>query len=104
MEDVTNEQANKAPPETYREELFGDAAALPDRPTNGRELLTKLVKEFPIVERIEQLERIDVVVDRTIKRLMQIKTMKQMHRQLEPKQVESRVIAPPKNKKGRVSG
>jgi hypothetical protein len=34
---------------------------------------------------LARIERLDAMIDRTIKRLMQIKTMKQMYRQLEPK-------------------
>ena len=37
----------------------------------------------------KQLEQIDVAIDRTIKRLMQLKTMKQMFRQLEPKVIST---------------
>ena len=62
-------------------------------PINGREIFFKLVEEFPITERLKQLEQIDVAIDRTIKCFMQVKTMKQMYRQLEPK-----VISTSKNK------
>ena len=64
-------------------------------PINGREIFFKLVEEFPITERLKQLEQIDVAIDRTIKRFMQVKTMKQMYRQLEPK-----VISTSQDKKG----
>jgi hypothetical protein len=74
---------------TGNDELFDKIAALPDRPSNGRELFSKLVEEFSILERHEQFEKIDVTIDRTIKRLMQLKTMKQMHWQLEPKVIAS---------------
>jgi hypothetical protein len=96
VEGITTGKPKQIPPEKYRspDELFDKIAALPDRPSNGRELFSKLVEEFSILERHEQFERIDVTIDRTIKRLMQLKTMKQMHRQLEPK-----VIAPSQNKK-----
>ena len=50
-------------------------------------LLLKLHEEFPVLERVDKLDRIDVLIDRTIKRLMQLKTMKQMYRQLEPKMI-----------------
>jgi hypothetical protein len=56
-----------------------------------------LVEEFPITDRLKQLEQTDVVIDRTIKRLMQFKTMKQMFRQLEPKEVKSRKVATSKS-------
>ena len=95
-EGISIGKPKQIPPEKYRnpDELFDKIAALPDRPSHGRELFSKLVEEFSILERHEQFEKIDVTIDRTIKRLMQLKTMKQMHRQLEPK-----VIAPSQNKK-----
>lgn len=34
---------------------------------------------------LARIERLDAMIDRTIKRLMQLKTMKQMHARLEPK-------------------
>jgi hypothetical protein len=34
---------------------------------------------------LARIERLDAMIDRTIKRLMQVKTMKQMYRRLEPK-------------------
>jgi len=72
---------------------FDSITTLPDGPVNGRDVFLKLVEEFPIAERIKQHEQIDQAIDRTIKKLMQLKTMKQMYRQLEP-----RVISPPERK------
>ena len=66
-----------------------DILKIPDEPVHGREIFIKLAEEFPILERIKQREQLDVVIDRTIKRLMQLKTMKQMCRQLEPKVISS---------------
>jgi hypothetical protein len=88
---ITTEKPKQISRAKYRnpDEFFDYTAALPDRPSNGRELFSKLVEEFPIVERHKQLEQIDVTIDRTIKRLMQLKTMKQMFRQLEPKVIAS---------------
>ena len=37
---------------------------------------------------LDRIERLDAMIDRTIKRLMQLKTMKQMHGQLEPKLID----------------
>jgi len=37
---------------------------------------------------LDRIERLDANIDRTIKRLMQLKTMKQMHGQLEPKLID----------------
>jgi hypothetical protein len=38
---------------------------------------------------LDRIERLDAMIDRTIKRLLQLKTMKQMHRQQEPKLIEA---------------
>ena len=91
----------QSPPEKYRDPKMADSdfierlASLEIGPINGRDIFFKLIEEFPIIERIKQLEQIDVAIDRTIKRFMQAKTMKQMYRQLEPK-----VILIPQDKKG----
>ena len=37
---------------------------------------------------LDRIERLDAMIDRTIKRLMQLKTMKQMYRSLEPKLID----------------
>jgi hypothetical protein len=37
---------------------------------------------------LDRFERLDAMIDRTIKRLMQLKTMKQMHSRLEPKLID----------------
>jgi hypothetical protein len=37
---------------------------------------------------LARIERLDAMIDRTIKRLMQLKTMKQMHSRLEPKLID----------------
>ena len=98
-EDVAAEKSKQSPPEKLRDpertnDFLEHIASLPDvGPVHGREIFFKLVEEFPIIERLNQLEKIDVAIDRTIKRLMQWKTMKQMFRQLEPK-----VISPSQNK------
>ena len=91
----------QSPPEKYRDPKMADSdfierlASLEIGPINGRDIFFKLIEEFPIIERVKQLEQIDVAIDRTIKRFMQAKTMKQMYRQLEPK-----VISIPQDKKG----
>jgi hypothetical protein len=83
---------NGSTPETYRDPkktgnaFLEEIASLPDiGPANGRDLFLMMVDEFPIIDRLEQFEKIDVMIDRTIKRFMQVKTMKQMVRQAEPR-------------------
>ena len=48
-----------------------------------------MVQAFPIDEEFSAVEQMDATIDRTLKRFMQLKTMKQMFRQLEPKVIES---------------
>jgi len=43
-------------------------------------------------EELARIERLDAMIDRTSKRLVQIKTMKQMHSRLEPKLINSSVV------------
>jgi hypothetical protein len=77
-------------PKTSGNDFLEEMASLPEvGPANGREIFLKLVEEFPITERLKQLEQIDVVIDRTIKRLMQVKTMKQIFRHAEPKVISA---------------
>jgi len=40
---------------------------------------------------LARIERLDAMIDRTIKRLLQLKTMKQMHGELEPKLINASV-------------
>jgi hypothetical protein len=44
---------------------------------------------------LARIERLDAMIDRTTKRLMQIKTMKQMHGRLEPKLINGSAIKSP---------
>jgi len=75
---------------TSGNDFLEEMASLPEvGPANGRDIFLKLVEEFPITERLKQLEQIDVVIDRTIKRLMQVKTMKQIFRHAEPKVISA---------------
>jgi hypothetical protein len=95
-EDVAAEKSKQSPaeklcdPERRTNDFLEHIASLPDvGPVHGHEIFFELVEEFPIIERLKQLEQIDVAIDRTIKRLMQLKTMKQMFRQLEPKVIST---------------
>ena len=49
---------------------------------------------------LARIERLDAMIERTIKRLMQIKTMKQMHSRLEPKLINGSVTKNPPTKDG----
>jgi hypothetical protein len=69
-------------------------ATLPDLIGNPAKQMLLLQEEFPALEQLHKLEQFDAKIDRTITRLMRVKTMKQMHRQLEPK-----VISIPQDKR-----
>jgi hypothetical protein len=73
-------------PQNSRDAFLDEIVSLPDvGPANGRDIFLKMVDEFPIIDRVEQFEKIDVMIDRTIKRFINVKTMKQMYRQAEPR-------------------
>ena len=66
----------------------GLSALAPAKRFEGQDEFLRMVEVFPIDEDISTLERMDATIDRTLKRFMQLKTMKQMFRQLEPKLIE----------------
>ena len=51
-------------------------------------------------EDLARIERLDAMINRTIKHLMQVKTMKQMHSRLEPKLINLSAIKNPPTKDG----
>jgi hypothetical protein len=63
----------------------GLSALAPGKRFEDEEEFFRMVELFPIDEDFGTIERMDATIDRTLKRLMQLKTMKQMFRQLEPK-------------------
>lgn len=61
------------------------------RPASRREGADEFVEVFDLKtfdDDLARIERLDAMIDRTIKRLMQVKTMKQMHDRLEPKLID----------------
>lgn len=60
---------------------------VPVRHEGADEFLEALDPEDAFDRSLGRIERLDAMIDRTIKRLVQIKTMKQMHGQLKPKLV-----------------
>ena len=66
----------------------GLSALAPAKRFESQEEFLRMVDIFPIDEEFSTLERMDATIDRTLKRFMQLKTMKQMFRQLEPKLIE----------------
>jgi predicted ribosome quality control (RQC) complex YloA/Tae2 family protein len=63
----------------------GLSSTVPEKRIEDDEEFLHMVDHFPIDEDYGTLERMDASIDRTLKRLMQLKTMKQMFHQLEPK-------------------
>ena len=63
----------------------GLSSTVPNKRFEGDDEFLEMVDKFPIDEDFSTLERMDATIDRALKRLMQLKTMKQMFRQLEPK-------------------
>lgn len=52
-------------------------------------------------QHLARIERLDAMIDRTLKRLMQVKTMKQMHSRLEPKLINVSALENPAAQNGR---
>jgi hypothetical protein len=66
---------------------IGESLALlkPETLHEGADEFIKIFDLDTFDDDLARIERLDAMIDRTIKRLMQIKTMKQMHDRLEPK-------------------
>jgi hypothetical protein len=61
------------------------------KPVPRHEQADEFIKTLDLDEfdkSLDRIERMDAMIDRTIKRLMQLKTMKQMYSQLEPKLID----------------
>jgi hypothetical protein len=85
-----------ADPVTWSSKV-GEALARWNPPTR-REGADEFVEIFDLDtfdEDLARIERLDAMIDRTIKRLMQIKTMKQMHGRLEPKLINLSAVKNP---------
>jgi hypothetical protein len=70
------------------------------KPASRREQADEFIaivdlEEFDMA--LARMERLDAMIDRTIKRLMQVKTMKQMHGRLEPKLINGSVTKDPQH-------
>ena len=68
------------------------------RPPTRREGADEFVEIFDLDsfdDDLARIERLDAMIDRTIKRLMQVKTMKQLHRRLEPKLINLSAVERP---------
>jgi hypothetical protein len=67
---------------------------VPARHEGADEFLEALDPEEMFDRSLGRIERLNAMIDRTIKRLMQIKTMKQMYNQLKPKLVTGVTVQP----------
>jgi hypothetical protein len=75
-----------ADPVAWYSKIRGDLEQL--RPATRHEGAEQFVEIFNLDtfdDDLARIERLDAMIDRTIKRLMQVKTMKQMHDRLQPK-------------------
>ena len=63
---------------------------IPDCYENGEQFVQGLDLDF-MDKHLERVERLDAMIERTVKRLMNIKAMKQIHQALEPKQASPSV-------------
>jgi hypothetical protein len=76
---------SSAESESWGSVIANGLATLPDLIGDPAQQMLILQEEFPALERLHKFEQFDAKIERTIKRLMQVKTMKQMYGQLEPK-------------------
>jgi hypothetical protein len=73
-------------PVTWGSKIGEDLAGLePETRHEGADEFIKIFDLDTFDDDLARIERLDAMIDRTIKRLMQVKTMKQMHDRLEPK-------------------
>ena len=76
-------------PAKWGERIASDLSAwkVPVRHEGADEFLKAIDPDEAFDRSLDRIERLDAMIDRTIKRLVQIKTMKQLYGQLKPKLV-----------------
>jgi hypothetical protein len=85
--------ASDAAPETWGPQIAKGilCSELPERYDNDGELFAQGLDVIFMDEQLARIEHLDAMIDKTVKRLMQTKTMKQMLQALEPKRASSSV-------------
>ena len=75
-------------PVAWATKMREDLALLTEKRHEGPDEFVKVCNLDAFDDDLARIERLDAMIDRTIKRLMQVKTMKQMHGRLEPKLID----------------
>ncbi len=77
-----------ADPVAWCAKIKADLARWTTKRLEGPDQFIKIFDLDTFDDDLARIERLDAMIDRTIKRLMQVKTMKQMHARLEPKLID----------------
>jgi hypothetical protein len=77
-----------ADPVAWVTKMREDVARWTRKRHEGPDEFVKIFDLDTFDDNLARIERLDAMIDRTIKRLMQVKTMKQMHGRLEPKLID----------------
>ncbi len=89
-----------ADPAAWGTKMREDVARWTRKRHEGPDEFVKVFDLDTFDDDLARIERLDAMIERTIKRLMQIKTMKQMHRQLEPKLINLSATKNPQGQDG----
>ncbi len=90
----------EADPAAWGTKMREDVARWTRKRHEGPDEFVKVFDLDTFDDDLARIERLDAMIERTIKRLMQIKTMKQMHRQLEPKLINLSATKNPQGQDG----
>ena len=77
-----------ADPAAWGTKMREDVARWTRKRHEGPDEFVKVFDLDTFDDDLARIERLDAMIDRTIKRLIQVKTMKQMHARLEPKLID----------------
>jgi len=77
-----------ADPVAWGSKMRADLARRTTVRLEGPDQFIKIFDPDTFDDDLARIERLDAMIDRTIKRLIQVKTMKQMHARLEPKLID----------------
>ncbi len=78
----------RADPVAWGSKMRADLARRTTVRLEGPDQFIKIFDPDTFDDDLARIERLDAMIDRTIKRLIQVKTMKQMHARLEPKLID----------------
>jgi hypothetical protein len=89
-----------ADPVAWGSKMRADLARWTEKRHEGADEFVKIFDLDTFDADLARIERLDAMIDRTIKRLMQVKTMKQMHGRLEPKLINLSATKNPQGQDG----